>query len=267
MAKKSVSTAPPTAAGATNSVATVGKIFRLTADLGRTLRNNGPVALLSNIHYLVLVGLHRVFDRRAVTPEPASVSQVRLLDGLTIESEHRAEANYYEPTPRLVIGWILNLVQGDLANWSFLDVGAGRGRVVAMAASYPYRQVLGIEFAAELQNDARRHIASIKAGGRIACEVDVINADAVTFEIPAGPCFFYMFNTFRPLVLRKFLANVIASHQNQPRQMRIAYYNPLHSDVMTEFPQISECWLPLKIRIKFATLSPYGFRLYKIGEA
>ncbi len=141
---------------------------------------------------------------------------------LTIASEHRAAGEAYEATPRRVIGWVQNLLPRDVANWSFIDVGAGRGRVVAAAASYSYRQVLGVGFAAELQRDARRYIASMPAEGRMACEVDVIEADATTFEIPAGPCFFYLYNPFDAPVLRKFLANVIASHQDQPRQIRIA---------------------------------------------
>lgn len=254
------------AAGAAVFPAVGGSIHRLIAKSARILRNDGLAALLRYLRAVVFVRLHsKVFDHLCVDEEPATVSQITQIHSLTIAGDHRADSVEYAPTPYMVIRWMQSLLPEDVANWSFVDIGVGRGRVISAAARQPYRLVVGIEHATELRRDALRNITGMPAEARMAHKVDVINTDAATFEIPDGPCIIYLFNPFGVRVLRKFLANVIASQQKRPRRILVAYYNPVHADVMTEFQQITKCELPLKARMRFATLSPYGFELYEIS--
>ena len=129
-----------------------GKVRKVAARWSRAVQKDGPMGLLRDIRNMVHRRLHsRILDRLvAVGHELATVSDITRLDELTIDSDNRADGVEYEATPLLVIGWIQRLLPRDISGWSFIDVGAGRGRVVIAAARYPYRQVLGVEFATEL---------------------------------------------------------------------------------------------------------------------
>lgn len=241
------------------------KLRELTRRYAQALRDDGPTALVAELRSTALYQLHKhLLDKLAKFAEPETVRQVTGLASLTIDSNDRDDGVEYVPTPHRVLDWIQSLLPDDKSNWAFIDVGAGRGRVVAAAAGQPYRKVLGIEFAAELHADAERHLQTFPPQAVRAGSVSIILADAADFEIPDGPCIFYLFNPFGPVVMRKFLSNVVASYQEQPRQMLVAYFNPQHSSVMAEFSQIHKCSLPMSVRFKFAALSPNDFALYAV---
>ncbi len=231
-----------------------------------TFRNEGMMSVLRDLRSSILYQLHkRILERRFHDNELPVTRQRADLKGLRIDSDNRDEGVDYAPTPHLVIQWIRQLLPDDVRDWTFVDVGAGRGRVVAAAAAFPYRRVLGVEFALELQRDAIQLLQSLPAERRVAKEIDVIHADAANFDIPTGPCVFYLFNPFGQSVLEAFLANVVASHRADPRPMRIAYFNPVHADAMMAFEEIHRCKLPLKVRAKFAALCPNPFALFEVS--
>ena len=55
--------------------------------------------------------------------------------------------------------WALSAIDDDLSQLSFVDYGAGKGRVLLLAAQHPFAAVGGIEFAEELHDDAAMNIA------------------------------------------------------------------------------------------------------------
>src|SRR5579862_5607431 len=44
------------------------------------------------------------------------------------------------------------------SEYTFLDIGSGKGKILFLAAEYPFRRVLGIEFALELHQQAQQNI-------------------------------------------------------------------------------------------------------------
>src|SRR3954466_14494536 len=77
----------------------------------------------------------------------------------------------------------------------FLDLGAGMGRILVLAARYPFKRVIGVELAPELAAIARRNLASARLRRRVG-DTEVITADATTYVVPDDVTVVYLFNPF-----------------------------------------------------------------------
>jgi SAM-dependent methyltransferase len=122
----------------------------------------------------------------------------------------------------------------------FVDFGSGKGRMVFLAAQYPFKRVVGIELAADLHHVAQANIARNRE--RLRCpDVQLVNQDVLSFPIPDDMTFAYFFNPFTGNVFTSVADNIGASLQRNPRRLTIVYTNP----VMHEY-LIAQPWLVVK---------------------
>lgn len=104
----------------------------------------------------------------------------------------------------------------------FIDLGSGKGKACFYAAAkYRFRRLIGVEFSAPLVQAADRNLK--KFGADHIC---FVNADAASFELPAGDNLIYLFNPFGEAILLEFLNN----NMDKFRRSRsiIAYANDKH---------------------------------------
>jgi SAM-dependent methyltransferase len=111
----------------------------------------------------------------------------------------------------------------------FLDLGSGKGRVVLLAARYPFAKVIGVEISEELNAIARRNLASIRIPLRCK-RVELVTADVLEYEIPDEVTVLYLYNPFRGETFDRVIANLIASVDRSPRTVRVIYLNPKEHD-------------------------------------
>ena len=81
---------------------------------------------------------------------------------------------------------------------------SGRGgRILLLASEYPFRGVVGVEFAHELNEVAERNIA-LSANHRRRChDVRTVAVDAAEYVLPEGPqLVLYLYNPFTPEIRR-----------------------------------------------------------------
>jgi SAM-dependent methyltransferase len=111
----------------------------------------------------------------------------------------------------------------------FLDLGSGKGKVVMLAARYPFARVIGVEISEELNDVARRNLAA--ARGRRRCgDVQLVTADVLEYEIPPDASVVYLYNPFRGSLFDAVIAKLIDSVERHPRPMRLIYLNPKEHD-------------------------------------
>jgi len=111
----------------------------------------------------------------------------------------------------------------------FLDFGSGLGRVViAAAANCPFRKVIGIDIAAQLNDLARENVR--KALPHLKCRhVEIVTADATQFEVPPEVTMIYFFNPFCGEVLSRVLRSIRDSIRQHPRALRLICKVPAQS--------------------------------------
>ena len=124
------------------------------------------------------------------------------------------------------------------ANFTFVDIGCGKGLTLLLASDYGFRSVIGVELDPRLVEIARRNVrAFITPRSRHGRVIDVVHHDAANYEFPAGaPTVAFMFNPFGEDTLRAVLANMQRSLEQSPRPFYVAYYNPCHHEVLDESP-------------------------------
>lgn len=153
------------------------------------------------------------FDERHGVETAASV----LAHELDTTSPNRRHAIRYEPSSASDFRRLMSKLRVDHAEFTFVDYGSGKGRVLMLAAEYPFKRIVGVEFARSLDRIARANVATAGADPRI----ELVYADAVEFDPPPGPLVLYLFNPFRAPVLEQVLALVRQSLARKPRPVYV----------------------------------------------
>ncbi len=133
----------------------------------------------------------------------------------------------------------------------FLDFGAGMGRAVCLAATYPFRSVIGVEISEELSDIARANLARIRH--KLRCDdVQIATADATRFPVPREATLIYFFNPFRGRLMATILANIAQSLRENPRRVTLLCYgSPADDDLLSPFREAQ--WLGLKSQSSLPT--------------
>ncbi|HEY2391234.1 MAG TPA: class I SAM-dependent methyltransferase [Candidatus Angelobacter sp.] len=118
---------------------------------------------------------------------------------------------------------IMQALPIDFASFTFVDLGAGKGRALLMAADYPFQQIIGVEFMPDLCRAARENIANYPSDRQKCQQIEVSCMDARDFQFPAGPLVVYLFNPFSEPTFAKILENLRLSVEQAPRQVYVAY--------------------------------------------
>ena len=241
------------------------KFQKLMHRLRSSYVEKGFFGVLRQLHMMVVYRVHSwIFDKYWAREEISNVANTTHLETLSIKGENREHGTEYTPSSYLALQWILAELPSDHHNWSFVDIGAGRGRVVSFAAMKPFKRVIGVEFAKELYRDAVAYLAKIPSAKTTATQVEMLNQDATRFRVPDGPCIFYLFNPFDGLILGKFIDHLSTSYKQNPRSLIIAYYNPNFNDVLQDDLRVNPVPLSLSARAKFALFAPHSLMIYEI---
>jgi hypothetical protein len=114
----------------------------------------------------------------------------------------------------------------------FIDLGSGMGRAVLEAAAiYPFARVIGVELYEELNDIARQNIANTKR--RLRCtNIELVCADLREYELPDDVTVVFVNNSIRGSIFHRFLDEMSASIERNPRRMRFVYGNPLEEEAL-----------------------------------
>jgi SAM-dependent methyltransferase len=135
----------------------------------------------------------------------------------------------YEPTPAPVLTRTvaeLRALGCELSEYLFVDVGSGKGKVLLLAARYPFSRIVGIERFEDLHAIAIRNLAeALPTKDRE--RVESLCMDAAKYDPPSVPTIFYLFNPFSEEILARFLERLERSLEDHPRPVYLGYYAPI----------------------------------------
>jgi len=127
-----------------------------------------------------------------------------------------------------------------VTEYSFVDLGCGKGRALLMASEYPFRRILGVELLPELSRIAQENIRKFKSDSQKCCAIEVICGDARLFQFLPEPAIFYLFNPFPKGVLEAVIGNLGHSLEETPRPVFVLYHNPLLESVLSRSPKLKK---------------------------
>lgn len=131
---------------------------------------------------------------------------------------------------------------GSIEQYSFVDLGSGKGRALLLASGMGFRDVTGVELNPELASIAERNAQIWTQAGRGGSPIAVICGDATDLQLPDGPVIVYLYNSFRAPVLRKLLDGWTAMARSRRSPVDLLYLYPEEDAVFSEFPQFEQLW-------------------------
>jgi SAM-dependent methyltransferase len=162
-----------------------------------------------------------------------------LVAGRHLHAGHRHDRHvtaYYAVAPSvfqaILVRWRRCRPLAPIDAYTFVDLGAGMGRALLLAAAYPFRAVVGVELHPTLARIARRNFAQWRAAGRTRVSMRMHCRDAVDFPLPPGPCLVFLFNPFAAPVLRRLLQAWKQKSAAHAGQLDILYVNDEQKNVL-----------------------------------
>lgn len=122
----------------------------------------------------------------------------------------------------------------DFRDFTFIDLGSGKGRTLLMASDYPFRRIVGVELLPALHRIAVENLGQYKNDAQKCFALESICADANEFSFPDEPLVVYMFNPLPESGMRRVRANLEQSLRARPRPVYVLYHNPLLEHVLSE---------------------------------
>jgi SAM-dependent methyltransferase len=152
---------------------------------------------------------------------------------LNVLGENVSHAIAYIPTTfRSGRRMLRDLPIPDVSKYTFIDMGSGKGRMLLLAAELPFRRIIGVEFASDLDAIARKNVTTYRNPRQASFQIESLNMDAAQFEFPPEPSLVYFFYPFDEVVMRPVIQNLDRSLEEHPRDLIVLYRNPVFADVV-----------------------------------
>jgi SAM-dependent methyltransferase len=168
-----------------------------------------------------------------------------LIPGPSLRTGHANDAHitaYYAVAPSildaLVDLWLQTPPPHAIDRYTFLDVGAGKGRALLTAALHPFREAVGVELNPALAAIARANITAFESSAAASplAPIRLLEGDALEVPLPSTPTVAFLFHPFEAPVLRRFLACVQRHFAERPGSFDLLYVNAEHASVLDHNP-------------------------------
>lgn len=166
--------------------------------------------------------VRRAAERLAEIRYGVATSAVVYHEDLALDTENRV---WHDPSSWLGLQnafELLAVAPEDV----FADFGAGLGRVLIVAAMFPFRRVTGVEVSKELAERARENLRRSRAPRRTE-QVELVTVDAVDWEVPPDLTVAYLYSPFTGELFDRVVEHMLASVDEHPRPLRIVYNYPI----------------------------------------
>jgi len=156
------------------------------------------------------------------------------LKKLTITEGDISKSSPYEAVSYYLLEKLMNAFRKFSNDTSIIDLGCGKGRVMAVAAHFGFTSITGIDFAKELCEEAEKNMQKVQQKFK-DLKWKVICSDVLNYELQENDSIFFMFNPFEKEILEKFLQKIESSTEKYSRSIYFLYASPLHLAVLSQY--------------------------------
>jgi SAM-dependent methyltransferase len=145
------------------------------------------------------------------------------LTSLDFQSRNRTPGLEYQSHHPEIIRSSLLLLPIQHRDYTFVDFGCGKGRVLLIASEFEFRKIIGLELAPQLAEIALRNVGSYRAARQKCSYIEVLTADATDYELAAENQVLYFFSPFTLNLMSQILEKIEDSLQRSPRDLLILF--------------------------------------------
>jgi SAM-dependent methyltransferase len=140
----------------------------------------------------------------------------------------------YQPTEPALFRQVVGALGVDCRQFTFIDLGSGKGRALLLASDYPFRRIVGVQLLPELHAIAEQNIGKYASPAQQCREFDLCCSDAREFRFPPQDTVLFLFDPFPEHVLRAVMANLGRSLAETPRRLIVIYQNPVQEEAFRQ---------------------------------
>jgi hypothetical protein len=156
-----------------------------------------------------------------------NVSLLRV--GIAAEEIHDSEL-YVPARPAHIRQALRAMPVQDVSDFSYVDLGSGKGRTLFIAAELPFKEIIGVEISRVLHEQACANVRCFRSWTRGCKHITPVYGNAKHFVFPDGKMVLYLFNPFGAATMRCVLSNLDASLTRNPRHVIIILLWPRYGD-------------------------------------
>lgn len=146
--------------------------------------------------------INEAFDRRFGTQ---TADEIHLVEtGVPAEDALRGRQTY-RPVWESEFHGSMAALGIDLTGFTFVDIGSGKGKMLMMAADYPFTRIVGVEYSPGLSEIAQRNLQIYRSPTQRCTRLEAYLGDALRFPLPAGPLVCLVFNALDSSTMRGFM--------------------------------------------------------------
>ena len=159
---------------------------------------------------------------------------------------------YYGVAPSIVRNlvelWQETKPAHAMERYTFVDIGAGKGRAILVASELPFKQVIGVELNPAMADIAQQnvdHWTESSKGDPTAVRhapVRLVEQDALEFEFPKTPCVAFMFHPFEAPLMKKLLTRMEKQFAKRAGELDLLYVNAECAAVFDANPAFRRMW-------------------------
>ncbi len=190
----------------------------------KAAKEEGVLAIPIRIKNHLLLRVVPYFDIKFDRKYGVDTCGIKPLSDLDINSSQKLTAVHYEPTPVDAIRSILKEIPIYHPDYTFVDFGSGKGRVLLLASEYPFGKIVGVELSQSLHGIAESNIQIWDCPEQKCFEVESLCIDASKYSLPDTPLVLFFFSPFSPSVLSCVIDRIRESLLTNPRGIHIVYY-------------------------------------------
>lgn len=168
---------------------------------------------------------------------------------------HSSDAHvtaYYGVAPSILRNvvelWLETKPSHAIERYTFVDIGAGKGRAMLLASELPFKQVIGVELNPAMADIAQRnvdHWIESREGDPTAARhtpVRLVEQDALEFEFPKTPCVAFLFHPFEAPLMKKLLQRMEKQFAKRAGSLDVLYVNAECAAVFDANPAFRRLW-------------------------
>jgi SAM-dependent methyltransferase len=160
---------------------------------------------------------------------------------------------YYGVAPSilrtLIHHWRETIPPHPIHSYTFLDIGAGKGRAMLVASELPFHKIIGIELNPTMADIAERNLSlwrEAHAADPTApplAPIQLYEQDALTFDFPRTPTLAFLFHPFEAPVLKLLLRRIETQFARRRNTLDILYVNAECRAVLDQHPAFTRLFL------------------------
>jgi SAM-dependent methyltransferase len=145
------------------------------------------------------------------------------LSSLAFQSPNKRPGLEYQSHHPRIIRDAFTMLHIPYEQYTFVDFGCGKGRALLIASEFPFRRIVGLEFAPPLAQIAKNNLKSYRSHNRKCPSLEVLALDATSYDLPPEPEVLYFYSPFTGSVMEQAILNIEQSLRYFPRELLVLF--------------------------------------------